>query len=87
MIHTHSLHDIFHRQGNGKSGSLAQFASDTDFTLVLLNNVIRNTETQARARADFFGGEERFEDPFENLFRNTSPGVGNLNRNLTNSMF
>jgi hypothetical protein len=64
---------LMFRQENGEDRPLAYLALHLDFTAQLFDDAVRDRKPEARALADFLGGEERIENFVQIAFRNTRP--------------
>ena len=58
-----------------EGGAFAEAAGHRDPALMLLDNAINRGQAQARAAAQFLGGEKRLEDAAQILRRNAAAGV------------
>jgi len=69
-----------HREEDLEAAPLARLAAHGDGPAVLVDDLLRDAETETGAFGRRFRGEERLPDPFEQTLLETSPGVrhGNL---------
>src|SRR5208337_4094258 len=59
-------HPSRYREVQLKSGAMSGFAVDPDVAAALFNDAVHDGKSQPCALANFFGGEERVEDPGQN---------------------
>jgi hypothetical protein len=70
------------RQVDAESGALAHFGFGIDIAARLLDDAIDHRQPEPGALADILGGEERLENLFHHLRRDSRALVGNLDQHV-----
>ena len=76
------IHSGGARQIELHAGAVALLAVDLDVPVGLLDEAVDHAETKAGSLADFLGGEERIEHPFQVLGRNSGAGVAHRDHDI-----